>query len=187
MEKNSDEVRFEEVERLIRIEEEMALAEFRRSGFPGRVKARLEELPGRRDTSPIRRKIFSPVPVLVLTLVVLGAVAVTVFRASAPLMNARAYRAVLEVLEEAPAFQPASSVRPARTAATGSDFSWADPLARLLSRIDKQSSAAGPGSSPPPSGRTSAPLSRRERMRLLYGDKVIERALILISEKAKEV
>ncbi len=184
MTKDKDEIRFEEVARLIRREEDRALEEFRKSGFQARLKSRLYAVPGKPVPGPVRRRALLPISALALTIVILGAAAVVVFRPAAPLMDARAYQAVLEVLEDGPAFLPALSVGPSGAAATGSDFSWADPLARLLGRIGRQEPAAGPGLSS--SGKTSAPLSHRERMRLLYKDKVIERALVIITEKTKE-
>lgn len=186
MTKDHNEVRFEDVERLLRREEDLALEEFRRSGFQARVRSRLDAVPGEPVPGPVRRRALLPVSALALTIVVLGAAAVFVFRPAASLMNARAYRAVVEVLEEGPAFQPAISVEPSGAAATGSDFSWADPLARLLARFGRRDSATGPASALPPAARTSSPLGRRERMRLLFGDKVIERALVILIEKTKE-
>ncbi len=182
MTKDKDEVRFEEVARLIRGEEDLALEEFRRSGFPARLKSRLDAGPGEPVPGPDRRRALLPVSALALTIVILGAAAVAVFHTSRPLLDTRAFRAVLRVLEEAPALQPGSFAGPSGAEAAAPDFSWADPLARLLGRFGRRDSATGPASAPPPAG----PLGRRERMRLLFGDRVIERALVIITEKPKE-
>jgi hypothetical protein len=190
MENNLKEPREDELETLIREDENKALAVFRIGDFEAKVRARIAETGG----EPRRRPFFMqsiPVPAVAMALVIVAAVAAAAImfwpRQPSPLLTANDVRALWTALDGSPGVRVLSepgtlaTVEPGRQSESPSSFERALSLLRAQRQTRENEAASGLAEKPVPH------LSFRDKVRILFRDKVIERALLLAIEKSKEV
>lgn len=171
---------FEEIDRLIRAEVGEALSRFRAGDFEGRVRRRAlaEEGPGRGIL--LLAKLAIP-GAAVLALAVLASV--LLFGPGRPPLRTPIdpadFAAVLGLL---PAF---SAAPPPQTSGEPEPSAAGRMLTGVLSTFGEMGRAepVEAGSCP----RRVAPLTMKERMEILFKDKVIERVLLSCASRSKEV
>ena len=174
---------FEEIDRLVQAEVEEALVRFRAGDFEGRVRRRAlaEAGPGRR--TPLLVKLTIPAAA-VLVLVVLASV--LLFSPSRPPLRTPIdpadFTAVLSLL---PAFT-ATPFEPSPRPVGKADLS---PAGRMFMQVF---STVGEGRRAEPLAvesdlRRAAPLTMKERMKILFKDRVIERVFVSCAPRSKEV
>jgi hypothetical protein len=174
---------FEEIDRLVRAEVEEALAHFRAGDFERRVRRRaLAEAGPARGIGPLAK--FAIPAAAVLVLVVLASV--LFFSPSRPPLRIPIepadFTAVLSLLPAFSAPSPETSPQPSGEA----DLS---PAGRMFTKVF---STIGEGWRAEPVAvesdlRRAAPLTMKERMKILFKDRVIERVFVSRAPKSKEV
>lgn len=174
---------FGEIDRLVRAEVDEALARFRAGDFEGRVRKRAlaEPVPGRRI--PLPAKLAFPAAAV---LALLALASVYLFNPSGPPRRASIdpadLAAVLSLLPAFSAAPPEASLRPSEEAELSA-------AGRMFTRVF---STVGAGGRAEPVAvesdlRRAAPLTMKERMKILFKDRVIERVLLSCAPKSKEV
>jgi len=175
---------FGAIESLIRAEVDGALEEFRSGDFEGRVRRRLAagDRPGRVRTFPMK----VAVPAAAALLIAVSAVLLVrdARRPSAPrAVDARDFEAALRRL---PAFSGEAPELPSAPAGlareSGAGRALAAALAAAGARAAEGSKDVPVGAAP---GRSRA-LTMKERMKILFQDKVIERVLARWADRLKE-
>jgi hypothetical protein len=164
----------ETVDRLVRTEIEEGLAAFRADGAEARLRARIAAGPG-----PVRRRrllVNAAVPIL-LAATAVALIVVTRPPARRPI-DARDFMTVLLRSPSLVQFRAGAFLEPVPHGAPGG-FERALAAARSSGGTER-GPEAGEGPDKTPS------LSPSDRMRILYKDKVIERALTLLISKSKE-
>jgi hypothetical protein len=187
MERPKSEAEFAEVEELIRREEDRALRVFRQTDFAARVKECLQAHSEKKRVSPRIRRVLVPALSFGLLAVVIVVVILTNIPKPPSILSAAQVDALLSVLSEAPEIQlsPALEISSHPDIRPSSSFSAS--IADVLTLIEERNEEMG-RPLPPPSWRENTPrFSLRDKMRILYQDRVIERALVLITEKSEEV
>lgn len=180
----------DELQTLIREDQDRALATFRTGNFEARVRARIAE-----TTKEPRRRPFAlpsiPAPAVAIALVIVAAVAVAAImfwpKRPSPLLTADDVRALWTALDGSPGVKVLSgpgisdAARPGRQSEPPSSFERTLSRLQAQRQIRENEAASGLAEKPVPH------LSFRDKVKILYRDKVIERALLLAIEKSKEV
>jgi hypothetical protein len=180
----------DELQTLIREDQNRALAAFRSGNFEARVRARIAE-----TAEEPRRGPFAlpgiPAPAVAMAFVIVAAVAAAAVmfwpRRPSLLLTANDVRALWTALDGSPGVKVLSGPGTSEAAGPGRQSELPSSFERTLSlfRAQKQASenevARGLTEKPAP------PLNFRDKVRILYRDKVIARALLLAKEKSKEV
>ncbi len=175
---------FEAIARLIREEEEAALAGFRQRDFGRMVSARLEE------SKAGKRARFRPWKILIpagAALLVMAAGSYLLLHRSGPRGTAPETGSFVAVLRELPgllelASKPAVPPQGAREIPTAPRSIREGLTAAGRQRAGEEENA------PLPKGVLDVPrLSMEKKMAILFKDKAIERVLVSIREKSKEV
>jgi hypothetical protein len=187
MEKKLDNADRELIHRIIDEEIASALEAFREGGFETTVrKGFLEE-----QERPRRRFIRCRRPAFagLLGLAALFVTAVLILRPprSSFLLTADDVGALLSILDKttgAEILSGAGVPLPDRREASPDPR---DPFVRLLGSLRDAGSGLEPAGPPGPAKAPAPRLSFREKIRVLYRDKVIERALLAVFDKTKEV
>lgn len=180
----------DELQTLIREDQDRALAAFRTGNFEVRVRARIAET----AKEPRRRSFFLrgiPAPPVAMALVIVAAVAATAImfwpRRPSPLLTANDIRAVWTALDGSPGVKvlsgPGSSETEGPKRQSGPPSSFERTLSLFRAQRQARENETAPGLTEKPAPR----LSFRDKVRILYRDKVIERALLLAIGKSKEV
>jgi hypothetical protein len=187
MEKPKNEAEFAEVEELIRREEDRALRVFRQTDFAARVKKSLQAQAEENRLSPRFRRILVPVLGFGLLAVALAIVVVTNTPKRSSILGTDQVEAMFSVLDAAPEISRSSVSETSSHRDIRPSSSFSVSIAEALTAIEERNEkTARP--LPPPSWLENAPrFSLRDKMRILYQDRVIERALVLITEKSEEV
>jgi hypothetical protein len=177
----------EKIDLLIRTEVDQALEKFRAGDFEGRVRRRIaaEPRPARGITA--LAKIAVPVAAVIVLAV---SAAVYIFNSSrSPLPAPIDPGDFAAVLSRLPSFTRPSSELPSRPA-EGAVLSEAGrAFAGVLSSAgdaEQGEQGAAEGSPVRPAPPRAAPLTMRERMEILFRDKVIERVLLACAHRSKE-
>ncbi len=187
MERPKNEAEFAEVEELIRREEDRALRVFRQTDFAARVKERLLAHSEKKRPSPRIRWILVPALGFGLLAVVIVVVILINIPKRPSILSAAQVDALLSVLSEAPDIHPSSALDISSRPDVRPSSSFSSSIAEALTLIEKRNEEME-RLLPPPSWRENTPrFSLRDKMRILYQDRVIERALVLITEKSEEV
>ncbi|MGA2533844.1 MAG: hypothetical protein ABSG19_12515 [Candidatus Aminicenantales bacterium] len=190
MESDLKNPREDELQTLIREDQDRALADFRTGNFEVRVRARIAET----EKEPRMRPFFLrgiPAHSVPMALVIVAAVAAAAImfwpRRPSPLLTVNDVRALWTALEWSPGVKvlsgPGTSAAAGPGRQSGPPSSFERTLRLLQAQGQAQENEAGPGLTEKP----APPLSFRDKVRILYRDKVIERALLLAIEKSKEV
>jgi hypothetical protein len=165
----------ETVDRLVRTEIEEGLATFRADGAEARLRTRIAAGPG-----PVRRRPLASmaVPILLATSAAVIAFLLVTLPPDRRPIDARDFMTVL-LRSPALARPSAEASQGPMSRDGGGGFERALAAARSSGGTERSSeTGAGPAKAPS--------LSLSERMRILYKDKVIERALMLLINKTKE-
>jgi len=185
----------EEIDDLIRRESDRALRRFRSGDFSARLKSRLaspaEDVP---DRAPASRFFYKLIPrpglgIFFLAVTVTAAAAVSVFHWIPEARHRRAeagFQAMTETFRRTDLFTPRAPARAPEAPAAGLSEPEANPFSKILFRFAP--SETGRESTTPGVPSSLRPLfSPRERFKILFQDKAIERALILIATQNREV
>jgi hypothetical protein len=187
MERPKNEAEFAEVEELIRREEDRALRVFRQTDFAARVKERLQTRSEKKPPSPRIQRVLVPALSFGLLAVVIVAVILTNISKRPSILTAAQVEALLSVLSEAPEIHLSSAPDISSPGDIRPSSSFSSLIAEALTSIEERNEELE-RPLPPPSWRENTPrFSLRDKMRILYQDRVIERALVLITEKLEEV
>jgi hypothetical protein len=180
----------DELRTLIREDEGRALAAFRTGNFEVRVRARIAET----AKEPRRRPFFLPgipAPAVAMALVIVAAVAAAAImfwpRRPSPLLTANDIRALWTALDGSPGVKVLSGPGTSEAAGPGRQSELPSSFERILSLFRAQRQARENEAASDLVEKPAPPLSFRDKVRILYRDKVIERALLLAIEKSKEV
>lgn len=180
----------DELQTLIREDQNRALAAFRSGNFEAKLRARIAET----AKEPRRRPFFlrsSPGPAVAMALVIIAIVVAAAImfwpRRPSPLLTVDDVRALWTALDGSPGVKILSGPRTSEAAGQGrqsgppSSFERTLSLFRAQRQIREDEAASDLVEKPVPH------LSFRDKVRILYRDKVIERALLLAIGKSKEV
>ena len=176
---------FEDVSALIKKEEEDALAFFRTGNFKQRLEIRLREIPGdKRQAFPFWRM---AVPVLALVLVVIMAGIFFFIRKRPGAVPPSERTALAAALRQLPGFShPPAWEWTAAPGQTGT--SRLAESVRLVLVAAEQIKKEEERRVSIPAGTGKVPrLSLDQKMEILFKERVIERALLLIKDDSKEV
>ncbi len=191
MEDDLKEAREDELRTLIQKDQDRALAAFRKGNFEARVRARIAKTAEepRRHWSVLRS--FS-VPAVALAFVIIAvAVAAAIMfrpRPSPYLWTAGDLRGLRTALEGSPgAIILSGPGTPQETARWGGRAENVSSFERTLSLFRAETRTRETEAAPDLAEKPVRRLSFRDRVRILYRDRVIERALLLALEKSKEV
>jgi hypothetical protein len=186
MNKKTDVQDFEEIDRLIHDEVGQALKKFRAGDFEGRVRRRIVAEPGPAKGIAFLAKIAVPVAAI---LVLAISAAVYIFNPSRSSLPAPIDPGdFAAVLSRFPSFSRPLSELPSRAAAeavlseAGRAFTSVLASAGGADQGERGSEEASPIRTAPP---RAARLTMRERMEILFRDKVIERVLLSFAHIAK--
>ncbi len=187
MERPKNEAEFAEVKELIRREEDRALRVFRQSDFASRVKKSLQAQAEEKRPSPRFRRILVPALSFGFLTVVIVVVILTNIPKRPSILGADQVEAMLSVLDAAPEISRSSASETSSHPDIRPRSSFSVSIAETLTLIEERNENL-PRPLPPSFWREKAPrFSLRDKMRILYQDRVIERALVLITEKSEEV
>ena len=177
----------ERISTLIRDEKEAALAAFRDRDFPGRVMKEWRAARREAPPAPQVRPVFVAAVALVLLVAAVSAL-LLVLRAPAP--RGRPGGGVLaSVLGALPGGATVARAEPAGRAEAGAQGSGGltGSVLAAVTAEERTGREGGESVSPVPPPAAAPRLSLRRKMKILFGDRVIERALILLKETSKEV
>jgi hypothetical protein len=190
MENDLKETWEDEFQTLIREDQDRALATFRTENFEARVRARIADT----AEEPRRRPFALPsIPArgVAMALVIVAAVAAVAIvfwpRRPSPLLTAGDVRALWTALDGSPGVKILSAPGTSEAARPGRHSELPSSFERTLSLLRAQRQARGNEAAPGLAEKPVPHLSFRDKVRILYRDKVIERALLLAIEKSKEV
>ena len=184
MNKKMDVRDFEEIDRLIQSEVDEALRAFRSWDFVKRLRTRIAA-----DDRPVRAESFLKKAAIPAAATLLLAVSAALFlldvhRSSGPgPIDPRTFAAVLSQL---PSFSRPASVSPPGPAEEAGMFKAGGGFESALASAERRK-AKEEGETSVRAGTPRVPaLSMKERMEILFRDRVIERALALLTDKSKE-
>jgi hypothetical protein len=187
MERPRSEAEFAEVEKLIRREEDRALRVFRQTDFAARVKERLQVHSEKKRPSPRIRRVLVPALIFGLLAAVIVVIILTNIPKRPSILGAAQAEALLSVLGEAPEIQLSPALEISSHPDIRPSSSFSSSIAEALTLVEERNEKME-RPLPPPSWRENTPhFSLKDKMKILYQDRVIERALILITEKSEEV
>lgn len=180
----------DELQTLIREDQDRALAAFRTGNFEVELRARIAETekePGRRPF--FLRGVSAPTLAMVLVIVAAVAAAAIMFWPRRPslLLTANDVRALWAALDGSPGVKVLSGPGTSELAGRGRQSEPPSSFERTLSLLQAQRQTR---ENEPASGLAEKPvphLSFRDKVRILYRDKVIERVLLVAIGKSKEV
>lgn len=180
----------DELQTLIREDQDRALAAFRTGNFDARVRARIAETekgPRRRPLVLTNVRAHAVGTALVIFAAVVAAAIMFWPKRPSPLLTANYVEALWTALDGSPGVKVLSG--PAASEAAGPKRQSGLPISfeRTLSLLQAQKQARENEAASSPAEKPAPPLSFRDKVRILYRDKVIERALLLALEKSKEV
>ena len=190
MENDLKKAREDELRTLIREEQDRALAVFRKGNFEARVRARITETaeePRRRW--PVLRSLSVPAVALAFVIIAVAVAAVIMFRPrpSPHLWTAGDIRGLRTALEASPGVKILAEPRTREAAPPGGRAEDMSSFERALSLLRAEKQTLETEAAPDLTEKPVRRLSSRDRVRILYRDRVIERALLLAIEKSKEV
>jgi hypothetical protein len=180
-----DDREFEDIAQLIREDEEQALEIFRQRNFDQKVRARIEEFPETKGFGFFSRRALIPAAVTALVLILAGAVLLIRHRPVRDVdKGSDRFAAVLAGL---PGFSELAvrrgAPRPGEADVPGVTQSIRDVLASAELEEAKEA-----GKAPPPASSLKVSrLSLQRTMRILFEERVIERVLVSLQKKSKEV
>jgi hypothetical protein len=187
MEKQVDKGDLELIRRIIAEEEKSALDAFRKGGFERTVRTRLRERQDRprREPVPLRRL----APALIIGLIVVITATVMILRPGRPssVLTAEDIGALWRMLDGAPGVRVLSGSEVPDAVLPGHLPDLQNTFAQILDLLRQQEQSR---EREIPCGHAGEPVPRlsfRDKVRILYRDKVIERALLVALEKSKEV
>ncbi|MGB8958885.1 MAG: hypothetical protein WCC00_07735 [Candidatus Aminicenantales bacterium] len=190
MENDLKEARENELRTLIQEDQDKALAAFRKGNFETRVRARIAETA---EETPrpwyVPRSLSVPAVALAFAIIAVAVAAVIMFRprSSPYLWTAGDIRGLRTALEASPGVKILSEPRTWEAARPGSQAEDVSSFERTLGLIRAEKQTLETGAAPDLAEKPVRRLSSRDRVRILYRDRVIERALLLALEKSKEV
>ncbi len=187
MERPKNEAEFAEVTELIRREEDRALRVFRQSDFASRVKKSLQAQAEEKRPSPRFRRILVPALSFGFLAVVIVVVILTNIPKRPSILTASQVDALLSVLDEAPDIRPSSALATSSRPGVRPSSSFSVSIAETLTSIEERNEKMERPFPRPAWEKNPPRFSLRDKMRILYQDRVIERALVLITEKSEEV
>ena len=175
---------FEEIDRLIQNDVDEALRVFRSGDFGKRLRARIVAEAGAKTARSFLRKTAIPAAAATLLAVSAALFLVNIHRPPAPTPFRPLYFEAL--LRQLPAFsRPAAELPSGPDRAAGMSGSGGGFLSVLASaerrKAEEEQKIISPTNRPKVPG-----LSLRKKMEILYKDKVIERALMILIGKIKE-
>ena len=190
MDNDLKKAREDELRTLVQEDQDRALAAFRKGDFEARVRARIAKTaaePRRHWT--VLRSFSAPAVALAFVIIAVAVAAAIMFRPrpSPHLWTAGDIRGLRAALEASPALKVLSEPRTQEAARPGSQAENASSFERTLGLLRAEKQTLETEAAPDLAERPVRRLSFRDRVRILYRDRVIERALLLAIEKSKEV
>jgi hypothetical protein len=175
---------FEDIAGLIREDKERALERFRKGNFDQELRVRIAAVSDR-ERRPFVRGLLVPVSVVLILMVAAGALLLlSRRRTTAPLTGPDQMTMVLGGL---PGSSELALPKEATPPATMPTFGTARTVRTVLTLAIEQKEAEEK-KSVVPTGPIKVPrLSLEKKMEILFKDRVIERVLLSISKKSKEV
>jgi len=176
----------EKVRLIIQRETEDGLRRFRAGNFDSRLQAAGRIRPERTKFAPgLFRRVWIPVFSLAVGVIVIISAVLWVGRAKSqfPAANLVTIDAALDAL---PGFRTLSISRQTEPAAN-EDISPATAAMSAALASATRSAATWEETSAPPAGKLVPRYSLEQKMKILFGDKTIEQALLLFKDKFKEV
>jgi hypothetical protein len=185
MKRNLIDPDFERVSALIKKEEEDALAFFRARDFQQGVERRLRAAAAREARTWPLRKRTGPVLAAVLVAALAGATFFLLRRPAA--RPAPEFKTLASALAQLPGLSPSPGRELPAPAEKAGSFRLAESVGQALVRAGQSKREEGQSFSVPMEKGEVPHLSLDEKMEILFQEKVIERALLLISTDSKEV
>ena len=190
MDNDLKKAREDELRSLIQEDQDRALAAFRKGNFEARVRARIAKT----AEEPLRhwsvlRSLSVPAVALAFVIIAIVVAAAIMFRprSSPDLWTAGDIRGLRTALEASPGVKILAEPRTREAARPGGQAEGVSSFERTLSLLRAEKQTLETEAAPDLAEKPVRRLSFRDRVRILYRDRVIERALLLAIEKSKEV
>lgn len=183
MNKKIDNGDFEEIGRLIQYDVDEALRVFRSGDFGKRMRARIAADEGAARAKSFLRRIALPSA----TLLAVCATLFLLFVHRLPAPRPAHPRLFATVLSQLPAFSRSVGEFPSGPAGVAGMSEAGGGFQSALASVERRKKEEERGTLLRPDGSRVPVLSLKRKMEILYKDKVIERALLLLIGKSKEV
>lgn len=176
---------FEGVSALIKKEEEEALALFRAGDFRHRLETRLRESARDERRADLARRMALPAAAAALALIAVGIFFFALKRPGAG--PPPEFRALASALAQLPGFSPSLELEGTISAEKTGTSRLAESVGQALARAAQTKEKVEENISVPAEKSRVPRLSLEQKMEILFQERAIERALLLIRNESKEV